>query len=278
MDERQQIVQEILRVANEIAPATITRKVFCARSSISASRIRYYFGTWNNAVAAAGLPVNSDRGTRAVQKLTDDELLVAIGDLWKSVGRRPTADLMNSHGRFSVRPYNARWGTFRAAIDQCIARFGEPDTQTVAVPDLTKVTPAKSANLVIPKTHKPRTDVSPKPIVFVGEPLGFRGLQYAPVNEQGVVYLFGIVSRELGFLVESVRIAFPDCEGKRCLNPAQTKWQHVRIEFEYRSSNFLEHGHNPDGCDLIVCWLHDWEECPVEVLELKSALRQLPRQ
>ena len=30
------------------------------------------------------------------------------------------------------------------------------------------------------------------------------------------------------------------------------------------------------GCDLIVCWIHDWKDCPLEVRELKTAIEQLP--
>jgi hypothetical protein len=48
-----------------------------------------------------------------------------------------------------------------------------------------------------------------------------------------------------------------------------------RIEFEYRSSNFQRHGHDPAGVDLVVCWDHDWPECPVDVLELSGAVRFL---
>ena len=74
----------------------------------------------------------------------------------------------------------------------------------------------------------------------------------------------------------SIRTDFPDCEGKRALDKAGSQWQLVRIEFEYRSKNFREHGHDPEACDLIVCWIHDWAECPLEVLELKSTLTLLP--
>ena len=35
-------------------------------------------------------------------------------------------------------------------------------------------------------------------------------LQHAPINEQGVVYLFGMVSHELGFLVEAVQTGFQE--------------------------------------------------------------------
>jgi hypothetical protein len=59
----------------------------------------------------------------------------------------------------------------------------------------------------------------------------------------------------------------------------EERWQPVKIEFEYKSRNFLRHMHNPEGCDLIVCWSHNWPECPLEVIELKTAIRSktLPR-
>jgi len=105
--------------------------------------------------------------------------------------------------------------------------------------------------------------------------MDFRGLRHAPINEQGVVYLFGMVSNELEFLVESVHTGFPDCEAKRCVDHARNRWQSVRIEFEFLSSNFREHGHPHDGCDLIVCWEHDWTDCPLEVVELRSRIKEL---
>lgn len=82
-----------------------------------------------------------------------------------------------------------------------------------------------------------------------------------------------MVTRELGFLVDAVGAGFPDCRAKR-----RTKggyYTEVDIKFEFKSSNFREHGHNPQECGLIVCWEHDWPDCPIEVLELKSAIRQL---
>jgi len=48
-----------------------------------------------------------------------------------------------------------------------------------------------------------------------GNPIDFRGLRHEPVNEQGVVLLFGMLAKELGYLIESVQNGFPDCEAKR---------------------------------------------------------------
>jgi hypothetical protein len=108
-----------------------------------------------------------------------------------------------------------------------------------------------------------------------GNPIDFRGLRHEPVNEQGVVFLFGMIAKELGFLVEAVQVGYPDCEAKRQVGRGQ--WQRVLIEFEYESRSFAEHGHDPTGCDVIVCWRHNWPECPpgLEVLELASLIETL---
>ena len=102
---------------------------------------------------------------------------------------------------------------------------------------------------------------------IVGDLINFRGLVYGPANEMGVVALFAKVSEEMGFIIEEIRATFPDCIARKRVDKG---WERVRIEFEYASSNFQRHGHDPDACDLIVCWKHDWDACPLPVLTLQS--------
>lgn len=102
---------------------------------------------------------------------------------------------------------------------------------------------------------------------IVGDVINFRGLVYGPVNEMGVVALFAKISEELGFIIEEVKAGFPDCIARRQIDKG---WERVAIEFEYLSSNFNRHGHDPEGCDMIVCWEHDWDVCPVPVLSIKQ--------
>jgi len=85
-----------------------------------------------------------------------------------------------------------------------------------------------------------------------------------------------MVSRELGFNIEAVQQGFPDCEGKYLYDTKKNLWAKARIEFEYRSSSFQEHGHNADQGDFVVCWIDDWPECPIEVIELKTRILKLP--
>ena len=198
-----------------------------------------------------------------------------IGRLWMESNKRPTESTMNSKGRFSVQPYKKRWQSLRRAVENYELQYGRPTSVASDSSDIIASTAAASTEcLIAPKTTKLNARSQERRPVY-GEPIDFRGLRYAPVNEQGVVYLFGMVSHDLGFLIESVRTSFPDCEGKRAIDKRRTQWQRVLIEFEYRSKNFYEHGHDPKECDLIVCWVHNYEECPLEVLELKSALALL---
>jgi hypothetical protein len=109
-----------------------------------------------------------------------------------------------------------------------------------------------------------------------GDPTPFPWLRHEPLNEQGVVLLFGMLAKDLGFLIENVQKGFPDCEAKRQVGP--DRWQRVRIEFEYESKNFRDHRHPASGCDLLVCWRHNWDDCPaqIEILELSRVIKSLP--
>ena len=68
-----------------------------------------------------------------------------------------------------------------------------------------------------------------------------------------------------------MQAGFPDCIAMRETAPG--KWQRVRVEFEFESRNFRKHRHRQDRCDVIVCWVHNWKECPLEVVELSKVVR-----
>ena len=88
-------------------------------------------------------------------------------------------------------------------------------------------------------------------------------LNYAPTNEQEVVYLFSFVCEKLNFTVDRVQTDFPDCilidENKNI----------IKAEFEYRTSNFIIHKHPIDECDLVIAWQDDCNlKEKIQVIEL----------
>lgn len=104
---------------------------------------------------------------------------------------------------------------------------------------------------------------------IVGDLINFRGLVYSPINEDGVVFLFGRVVDDLHMYIEEIKPGFPDCVARRYTGKG---WERILIEFEYQSSNFKAHGHDSNSCDMIVCWENDWKNCPLEVIELKNEI------
>jgi hypothetical protein len=111
-----------------------------------------------------------------------------------------------------------------------------------------------------------------------GDPIEFRGVRHAPVDIGGVIFLFGMVARELGFNVEAMSSGFPRCEAKRQIAPG--KWARLRIDFELESRQFRDAGRNPAACDLIVCWRDTWPDRPasLDVLALDRVLPTLSAQ
>lgn len=99
-------------------------------------------------------------------------------------------------------------------------------------------------------------------------------LGHIPMTEAGVLVAFGMIAAKLGLVVLRVQTEFPDCEVLCEMEPG--RWQRLRVEFEFESRNFLRHGHDPNGCDMIVCWTHNWAECPenIEVVELRKMFKK----
>jgi HNH endonuclease len=110
---------------------------------------------------------------------------------------------------------------------------------------------------------------------LLGAPMDLPGFLFEPTNEMGVVLLFGMLFWRMGFMIESAQIGYPDCRAKLEVEPG--RWQDVGIEFELYSRHFLAHRHDPRRADFIVCWIHDWKNCPpnLQVIELREVVRRL---
>lgn len=276
MDEKETLLEAIRTAVNAAGGKRVTRQQFLNSSGFKVADIFRHFPKWSDALTAAGCafdPYNA--------KIPKEDLLTDWGELSRSLGRIPTRNEYKLQGSYSATVLERNfgpWSTLPDAFHGFAANHPEWSDVVALIPEHPDqvqpekiVTPASTTPSIAPTSRYQRLTNRPT----YGNPIDFRGLRHEPVNENGVVFLFGIVARELGFLVEAVQAGFPDCEAKRQIAPG--KWQRVRIEFEYESRNFLAHGHDVDGCDVIVCWHHNWAECPgsLEVVELCSLIQSL---
>jgi hypothetical protein len=271
MTSKEELIAKAQALAKEKGTARLGIVEFRRATGHGADLIYRRFGSWRGLCEAAGLQATSWN-----TRVGDDDIFAAMRDAFVASGGIVTRTAFELKFKFSANVIVRRFRTWHNALVEfeAWAKANEPAfpyfdelAERIAVkPSVTTFGPA-------PQTGPPWPSCGAKPC---GEPIGFRALAHAPVGEIGVVLAFGMLAHELGYSIETVTPSFPDCLAKRRVEGG--RWEPVRIEFEHKSRSFREHEHDPAGCDLIVCWEHDWPECPIEVLEIKSAIAELRKE
>jgi hypothetical protein len=235
-----------------------------------------HFGSYTEAVRECGLERSGSGHPVAMDALFQDWAGVA-----RKLGKLPTVAQYERHGKFSVQPLFTRFGNWRQTPVGLMMYAQEHglEEEWRDVIDMVKggavKGPGTAGKRFIAqddraggKAWKPGESKIMQDRPTYGRPMVDGPLANEPDCEQAVVFLFGARARELGFVAVKMRTGFPDCEAWREVAPGV--WQMVKAELELNSRNFLSHKHDWKKIDLIICWKHDWEECPVEVLELSK--------
>ncbi len=252
------------------------------RGPITQHVIDRCFESWNDALREAGLDPHSKN-----QPVEIGPMLEQWGTVVRALGHLPTrAVYRREGGRHTEVLQRACHGWKRVPAAFTNYAKDKPEWADVLriIERARAAGPKRHRALIMPRPAEPFTPgEAPRSSrltdrAALGDPLDFEAMRHEPVNEQGVVLLFGMLAERLGYLIETVQTAFPDCEAKRRV--AGGRWQRVRIEFEFESRAYQEHGHpaeNGEACDVIVCWRHTWAECPewIEVLELRAVVERL---
>jgi hypothetical protein len=108
------LLDAIRRVADHVdADNGPTLQQFREHSSIADTTIMRRFGSWNDAVAKAGFEPNAPE--TAIPKA---DLLDELQRLREELGRIPTGDQMNDHGRYSRSTYQQWFGSWSDALTE----------------------------------------------------------------------------------------------------------------------------------------------------------------
>ncbi|MBZ5507225.1 MAG: hypothetical protein LAO78_17335 [Acidobacteriia bacterium] len=243
-------------------------------AGVAKHNMRRTLGTYQQTLEICGLE-SQGRGRR----LSSDGLFQDWAGLVRQMGKIPTVTEYELHGRVTARPLRTRfrrWADVPAGMLAYAKREGLAEQWEDVLKIISEYLQPEgdrsvTARMLESGTYRYRI-LTNRPIY--GRPMVMGPMTYAPTNEGGVIFVFGMVAHQLGFAVKRIQSDFPDCEALR--EVGRNRWQLVRIEFEYESRNFLTHMHPVDGCDLIVCWNHNWPECPLEVLELQNVVLPQP--
>lgn len=304
MYDKNRIIREIKRVAGKMNGSTLLQKDFELNSTIPLETVKYYLGSWEQALKQAGIETTTGGDSKKKGKtengeekrvFDEDSLLLELIRIYEDTGEVPTTLSVDSDGKYGEHIYRKRWKSLSDAFAEARKKFPEKFNQFQQKTDSVSISDAEASLeqyngkgdfrekeeerearmddqkiRFIPQTIQPKE--SRKKTRTVGESMNFRGFTHAPAEKKGLIYLFGMIAHEMGFVVESISPEFPDCEGKRCIDLENNRWEHVRIQLEFRSSDLKDRNMIENDCDLVICWSHDWSGCPVEVLELKPEI------
>lgn len=237
------------------------------QAGLTEATIAKHFGKLSAALKAAGLEAVGSGFQVAASALMLDWAAVT-----RKLGKIPTVHEYRAAGKYTFQPFRNRYGPW-ARVRQAFRKFAREERIDRQWEDVLKLIARREDEL---RRNRERGGRRLSPLMpgrpVYGEPLLLPGMHHAPVNEAGVMFAFGVLARQLGFVVKRWQVEFPDCQAVREM--AKGQWQDVNVEVEFESRNFLKHGHDPKKCDVIVCWVHNWPECPkwIEVVELRKVV------
>jgi hypothetical protein len=279
---KQQITAAIQECAAKLGRVP-THNELAKLAGISRRVVRRLFGTYTRALRECNLERKG--GGRKVEM---EDLFRDWAGVVRKLNKLPTLFEYEEQSRYSQAPLMSRFGTW-SRVPQGLKQYAEEKGGREDWKDVLAMIEARSRGVSEGAAWRERAarlekaawpgpaDGNPMsgPIILKDRPMYGRVMRpypliCAPVNEMGVVFLFGAMAERLGFWVLRIQTEYPDCEALRMVS--EDRLQLVRIEFEQESRNFLKHMHLASECDLIVCWKHNWPECPLEVVELKTVL------
>lgn len=109
----EELLDELHRLREELdkTPATHEMNEF---GEYSAGTYQYHFGSWNDALREAGFEPNQSQPG----KIPTDELLSEIRRLARELNKTPTKKQLNDIGKYYVRTYQRRFGSWSEAVRQ----------------------------------------------------------------------------------------------------------------------------------------------------------------
>jgi hypothetical protein len=273
---KEQLMAAIGDVADKLGHAPSHAELMRS-GKVSGRQIVKHFGTYTRALRACNL----ERSTGG-KKLPLEKLFLDWARVVRELKKIPSKAEYEHRGKHSDTPLKTRFGSW-GQVPRYLRRYMEEQGLTEEWKDVMELIRAYEQGQdgmemsATPECEQKKTSTL-KPRVMTDRPVYGPLIRpypmiHGPINENGVLYLFGTVSERLGFVVTLIQGAFPDCYAMRLVDV--DRWQPVRIEFEYESRNFLRHLHDPRGCDIIVCWKHNWPECPLEVIELSKIVGEI---
>jgi hypothetical protein len=120
----EEILNDIRHVAKLACTNIVSFRLYNEMGNYSASTAALRFGSWNDALVAAGLQIGSERD------IADERLFENLMRLWEHYGRQPRfRELTSPPSIISSGPYQRRFKSWMKALEQFVAYANAQDTR-----------------------------------------------------------------------------------------------------------------------------------------------------
>ena len=119
----EELLADLRSTAERIGKSTIGLREYRELGEYDDTTLSRRFGTWNNALRAAGLTLSNE------VNFTDERLFENLLSLWQHYGRQPRrSELAKPPSEISQTPYSRRFGSWSAALEVFVVYANTTDT------------------------------------------------------------------------------------------------------------------------------------------------------
>jgi len=244
-DEHEAIRIAIRRVADVLGKTPTQKEYKTERNSNEPSleQITYRLGNWSNAVKQAGLEPNPFQVPPRQPEITKQQLAEEFIRVANKLNCVPSMNQFRANACYSWTPYKTNWGAWKQAVNSIIDEYHEKFNFDIKQSKSKKKIPGKKR-------------------------LRFEcPILYEPRNEYETIALFCFLAEELGFKIKSIQSDFPDALLVK-------DNEDIKVEFEFLSSNYIQHCHPLDFDGAVICWREDVELQGIETISLEEYIRR----
>lgn len=126
------IISDLQFTAHKLNKHTLTVNEYIDNGRHSSSAAQSKFGSWNNALKAAGLSPTK------ISHITNEKLFHNIEEVWIKLGRQPKyAEMQKPFSKYSSGTYEHRFGTWRKALQVFVKYIN--DEEQIQLKDNSKI-------------------------------------------------------------------------------------------------------------------------------------------
>ena len=138
--EDKELLSDLKQVARMLGISTVPEKIYRKHGKYDDSTLIHHFGSWNNALHAAGLSLSNE------VRISDERLFENLLVLWQHYGRQPRrAELARPPSIISQSPYNRGFGSWTAALEAFVDYANSTEIEQVKSQQISNVSRKLSA-------------------------------------------------------------------------------------------------------------------------------------